>query len=220
MPTKQLTALDTYVLPRVNLLPPEIGERAAERRSYVFMGLAVAAAAAAVAGMYIGQASRVSAAKTELQESQADNAKLQADRAKLQTVQDAYAAVDRDEALLTLARARRVNWSVYLHNISISIPENVWITQLTAVVTPPTAAPVAGVVPPVGTLTFVGNGFAYNDVAAWLESVAKLNGVTDATFGTAADVKPASPGGRTIVTFTSTAALTEAAITRHKLGSK
>jgi Tfp pilus assembly protein PilN len=223
MATKQLTSLDAYVIPRVNLLPPEIGAKRAERRSYVFMGVAVASAGAAVVALYLGQASRVSSAKKELARAQSENRTLTTERAGLQNVQDTYAQVDANEALITRAYSTRVLWSVYLHNISLQIPENVWITQLTADATPPAigAVPVPGKITPAGSFTFAGKGFEYNDLAAWLDSVAKIKGVVNASFSSAQDEKPTSAKGRTVVKFTSTALLTPAAITPHKIpGSK
>ncbi|MEO6712874.1 MAG: PilN domain-containing protein [Mycobacteriales bacterium] len=221
MATKQLTSLDTYVVPRVNLLPPEIGAKRAAQRSYVLMGAAVAGAGAAVLALYLGQASRVTAAKEDLKAEQATNTKLKSERVKLQAVQDVYLAVDADEALLTRAFSRRVNWSVYLHSLSIGIPENVWINQLTATVTPAAtgAVPVGGA--PVGSLTFTGTAFAYNDVAAWLESLGRIKGVTNSYFSSATKLTPTTPKGRALVTFSSNALLTPVAVTPHtKPGSR
>ena len=221
MATKQLTALDTYVLPRVNLLPPEIGEKQAERRSYVVMGAAVAGAGAAVVALYLGQAARVSSAKAELAGARTDNQRLVVERAKQQHVQDAYRAADADRALVTRVYARRVIWSAYLHNISIAIPENVWLTAFNAAVAEvPTVQTAPGVAPAVGTLTMAGKAYEYNDLAAWLETVAKLKGVANTSFTTATKVR-AKKGERTLVLFSSNASLTPAAITPNKvLGSK
>lgn len=219
MATKQLTSLDTYVLPRVNLLPPEIGEKKAERRSYAFMGIVVAAGGATVVALYLGQAARVAAAEQELSAAKSQNQTLVAERARLQTVEDVYAAVDSEEALVTRAFENRVFWSVYLHNVSIRIPDNVWITQFTGtagVATADQAAVAAGAAVPVGSLTFTGMAFGFNDVAAWLDGIAKTKGVANATFSTIEDEKSQSPSARTIVKFTSTAGLTPAAITPHK----
>lgn len=221
MATKQLTASDTYVLPRVNLLPPEIGQRRADRKSYAFMGIAGAGALAAVVAMYLGQASRVSSAKSELQRAQTENSRLKNERQKLQPVQDVYLQVDAQEALVTRAYANRVLWSVYMHNIAISVPDNVWITQFAGTVGA-AGAPVAGsTTAAVGTLTFAGKAFVYDDVAAWLDSIAKIKGVANATFSTASKLAPTTPGARSIVTFASTATLTPTSLTPHtKSGSR
>jgi Tfp pilus assembly protein PilN len=207
MATKQLTSLDGYVLPRVNLLPPEIAAKKAEQRSYVLMGLAVAGAGAAVVALYMGQAAKVSAAKKELAASQTTNAQLKAKRDGLQSVQNVYAEVDAQEALLTTAFSNRILWSVQLHNLSIGMPENVWITQFSGT----SATGGTG-----GSMTYAGKAFAYNDIAAWLESMSRLKGVADASFSTATKTKSTVPGARPIVTFASTASLTPDAITPHK----
>jgi Tfp pilus assembly protein PilN len=176
------------------------------------MAVAVAGAGAAVVALYMGQAARVSAAKSALQETKAQNVKLRLERTKLQSVQDVYAQVDADEALVSRAYERQVLWSVYMHNLAISIPDNVWVTQFAGTVgTPATAGTTA-----VGSLTFAGKAFAYNDVAAWLDSVAKVKGVTDATFTAATKQKPTTTGGRALIVFNSSASLTQAAITPNK----
>lgn len=215
MAIKQRTAVDTYVVPRVNLLPPEIAAKRAERRSYIAMGLTVAAAVTAVAVLYVGQAAKVSAAEADLAAAQRENTQLDGDRARLQSVQAVYLAVDADEALLSRAYENRVFFSVYLHNISIGIPDNVWVTQFTGTVVAAAPSQKITTQPTVGTLTFSGKAFEYNDLAAWLESNARLKGVTNTSFSTAAKVKPTTPGARTLVAFSSTASLTPAAITPH-----
>ncbi|MEP7055027.1 MAG: PilN domain-containing protein [Actinomycetota bacterium] len=215
MPTKQLVSLDTYVVPRINLLPPEIGQKRAERRSYVVMGIAVAGAVGAVAALYLGQASRVNSAKSGLRDAQTENTRLKADRASRQSVQDVYNQVDAQEALVTRALDHQVLWSVYMHDLSIRIPDNVWITTFTGTVT---VASAPGT--PVGTLAFTGKAYAYNDVAAWLESVSKLKGIDNALFTSASEVKPVTPKGRTLVVFTSTASLTPESVSPKKSGSK
>jgi Tfp pilus assembly protein PilN len=221
MATKEATLLGTYVVPRVNLLPPEIAAKRGERRSYALMGLAVAGAGVTVAALYLGQASKVSAAKHEKADVATQSAKLDAKRKSLQSVQDTYAAVDADEALLTQAYSHRVIWSVYLHNLSISIPDNVWMTNFTATadgaLTPP---PLGGTDATYGTLTFAGKAFSYKDVAAWLDSTAKIKGTTFPYVSNVAEVKPGSSAGRTTVTFTANAGLTVAAFKPHTLGSQ
>ena len=221
MATKELTSVG-YVLPRVNLLPPEIGVRKAQQRSYVLMGVAVACAGGAAAAMDMGQVSRVSAAKTDLVKVNDQATKLKQKRAALQPVQDTYATVDANEALLTQAFASRVQWSTPLHNISITIPENVWLLSFTAAASAtPTPPGISGGQPSVGSIQFTGKAFAYNDVAAWLDSLARIKGFQSAYVSTATETKPTVAGGRKIVDFSSTVNLTSVAITPHtKPGSR
>jgi Tfp pilus assembly protein PilN len=222
MATKEMTSVGLYVVPKVNLLPPEIGERRAQRRSVALMVVAVGCAGVAVGFVYLGQVSRVSAAKDERTSAQQKNATLRNDRVKLQDVQDKYAAVDADEALLTQAYSQRVMWSRYLHDVSIALPENLWLTGFTGTIATAApsnsivAAPVATPSGPVGTLSFTGQAYEYNDLAAWLDRVAKIKGFAGASFSTAAKKPPVVTGNRTLVEFTGSASLTPAAITPHK----
>ena len=130
MATKELTHLGTYVVPMVNLLPPEIGERKAQQRGYVAMGATVVAALGAVAFLYLGQASRVGAAEDEVTAAKQQNSTLVAQRAKLAYVDEVYAEVDANEAMLTRAAAKRIFWSRNLADVALAMPDTVWLESI------------------------------------------------------------------------------------------
>jgi Tfp pilus assembly protein PilN len=222
MATKEMTALSGYVVPKVNLLPREIAEKKAQRRSYVVMGGLVAAAVVVVAFAYMGQAARVSKAKDTLAQAEAQNAKLQRDRRALQPVQDLYNNVDAHEALLAQALSTRVRWSRFLHDLQTTIPDRVWLTSFTATVASSTPTPNGILKPGVGTVQMNGTAFEHDDVAAWLESLTKVKGYADPYFNSSTVVEAGTvPGSRSTVNFTSTVTLTAEAITpTDKAGTK
>lgn len=205
--TKETTSTGLYVLPRVNLLPPEIGERKAVQRSYRYMGIAVVAAAVTAGTMYVSQAQRVDSANKALGEQKATDAQLRRDRVKLQTVQDALLKADAHENLLVEALARRVSWSRFFNTASLNIPENVWLTSYTATVTNPSAAAPGTAAAGLGTMQVSGFAFDHKDVAGWLESVTRTPGYVNSYLTTAADVPPSATGTKVLVGFTSTAQL-------------
>jgi Tfp pilus assembly protein PilN len=230
MATKEMTAVGAYVVPKVNLLPPEIEERKAQRRSYVIMGGAIAAAIVVVVFAYVAQASRVSEAKDSLAAAQARDGQLTRERAALQPVQDVYNNVDAHEALLAQAQSSRVRWSRFLHDLQVTIPDRVWVNSFTATLSAPTA-PASGqavgstavLKPGVGNVLIGGSAFEHNDVAAWLDSLTKVKGYADPYFTSSTLVLPTSdsPDARAIVKFTSSVTLTPAAITpTDKAGTK
>ncbi len=224
MSTKEMTATGTYVVPSVNLLPPEIGERKAQRRSYVMMGGAVVAAVVVVAFLYTGQAARVSKAKDALATAEQQDAKLRQERLALQPVQDVYNNVDAHEAMLADALSTRVRWSRFLHDIQTTIPERVWMSNFTATVTgnsPSTAG--ALFEPGAGTVQIEGTAFDHVDVAAWLDSLTKIKGYANPYLTSSTIVVPGNdaPGARLTVDFVSSVTLTDAAITpTDKAGKK
>jgi hypothetical protein len=71
--------------------------------------------------------------------------------------------------------------------------------------------------PGLGTVTFDGKGFEHDDVASWLESLAKEKGYSNPYFSISELVTEGdlTAGGRKLVHFTSTANLTPAALSNR-----
>jgi Tfp pilus assembly protein PilN len=212
----------TGTMPRVNLLPPEIAEKAAVRRSQGAMVLVGVAAVGVVAGLYMNASAKVNDANEAKAEAAAASAKLTTELNSLQNVRDVYAQVDAAKATLASAMSTEVLWSSYLHDLTLTIPDNVWLQTLTASIDGPTATsgnkgttsarPVLD--PGIGVVSFTGAGFHYYDVAEWLESLARQKGYSNAYFTEAA--KHVYDGtDREVVKFTSSVNLTPAALSNR-----
>ncbi|MCU1673718.1 MAG: Fimbrial assembly family protein [Frankiales bacterium] len=197
-------------LPRVNLLPPEIAERRRFRRIQVGLGGAVIGAVGIVALLYVGAVSSVSEAQTELDSANARHATLQAETAKYKDVTAVYARAAAAQAMLTQAMGEEVRYSQFLNDLSLTVPENVWVKSVTFAQAAGAAAPTAGglATPGIGSVTFTGVGFSHDDVAVWLESLATQKGYANPYFTSSTE---ALLGSRKTVDFTSTATLTPAA---------
>jgi Tfp pilus assembly protein PilN len=203
-------------LPRVNLLPPEIAETARMRRIQVGLGGAVVAAVGVVALLYVGASSSVSGAQGDLDSANAKNRSLQAETVKYRDVTAVYARASAAQAMLTQAMGEEVRYSRLLNDLSLSVPENVWLKNVTFTQAPPLgAAPAtaAGAASPltaagIGTVTFTGIAFNHDDVAVWLESLASQKGYANPYFTNSVE---ALLGTRKIVNFTSTTTLTPTA---------
>jgi len=213
-------------LPRVNLLPPEIEEQRRARSVQGGLGVCVLAAAGVVGALFFLATGQVSDAQEELDASKARNATLQARASAFAEVPLVYAQVEAAEARLTEAMGKEIRWSYLLNDLSLRTPKKVWLTSMTVTqnVAPATAAvPVAPgelLQPGVGTLVFEGKGYAHNDVAAWLDALAKQKGLSQPYF-TASTVELI--GTERAVSFTSQATVTEEALsgrfTKQKAGS-
>lgn len=220
MATKELTHLGTYVVPKINLLPPEIDERKAQQRAYVAMGATVVAALGAVGFLYMGQASRVGAAEQELADAKSQRTKLAAQKQKLAYVNDVYLEVDANEALLQAAIRDRVFWSRNLHDVGLQIPKNVWLSKMEItqeVGGPPTdmkadALPVYNL----GKVSFEGRAFSHDDVASWLTQNAKIRGYANVWFTESLAKPPTAEerakGGRYYIEFKSQGDISPAAV--------
>lgn len=205
------TSTTTAAMPRVNLLPPEIAEKAGLRKAQVAMAATGLAAVAVVGVLYVNQTAQVSRAQAAKTRATEQSAKLRTELNGLQGVRDLQNQVDVASATLTSAMASEVLWSRYLHDMTLTIPENVWLNSFTAVVNGPTAAPAGSAVldPGLGTVTINGSALTHDDVAAWLESLAKQKGYANPYFTNSVEKLI---GDRVVVDYASTVNLTPAAL--------
>jgi len=211
--TARESVATTTTLPRVNLLPAEIAEAARFRRFQFAMGGAVVAAFVAVGALYMHGQSAVHDAQSDLDNARAQQTTLQNTLTSLRGVQDVYSQVAAKQAMLTQAMGQEVRWSRYLADLSLRVPDKVWLTNITASETAtglngaaPAAATVPGTEAGIGTITFAGVAFSHDDVATWLDVLAKEHGYANAYFSNSTEQKI---GPRTVVNYTSSVVLTE-----------
>lgn len=202
------TIVGTPTLPRVNLLPPEIGEARVLRQYRLAAGGAVLLAVVAVGGVYWHAHGAVADAQSALDASTAKQAQLTAQETKLQGVTALKNQVAAAQTTLTTALSPQILWSRYLQDLSVTLGGNVWFNSMTLV--SQSAAPVnatTGTSPftdstALGTATFVGKAVTHNDVAKLMAALDREKGISHATFTSSA--KDATPivGDTTLVTFT------------------
>lgn len=214
MSTHTLVQRPEVLLPSVNLLPPEIAEAARQKRAQVAMGLAVAAAVVVVGGLYVQAHQSVNAANNQLATAQQQQTRLQAQVASYREVTQIDAQVSAREALLTEAMGQEIQWSTYLNDLSLKIPANVWLTNISATEGAGSGAAsspssLAGAAATVGSISFTGNAMTHDDVATWLESLATEHGFTNPYFTNSTESKI---GTRQVVNFSSTVQLTSDAL--------
>src|SRR3954470_16410728 len=115
-------------MPRVNLLPPEIAESRRARKLQAGMGAAVALAVVAVGAGYVMAHQSASHAKSDLAKAQADTSALQAQVARYAGDQTLRTQLSAEQTMLSTAMAKEVQWSHYLNDLTLRIPDNVWVT--------------------------------------------------------------------------------------------
>jgi Tfp pilus assembly protein PilN len=220
MPNSQASGLSAQPVvlagvPKVNLMPPEIAEAAKFRRFQLAMGGAFVAALAIVGALYVHEHSAVKSAQTDLEAAQAQQTSLQSQRATLQSVQDVYTRVASKQAMLQQAMGSEIRWSYYLTDLSLKVPDHVWLTNLQATQSATglggatTAAPASPVsAASIGTIDFQGVGYSHDDVATWLDTLAKERGFVDPYFTNSTE---ATIGSQNVVNFDSSVGLTDAA---------
>ncbi|MDP9101915.1 MAG: PilN domain-containing protein [Actinomycetota bacterium] len=198
-------------LPSVNLLPPEIAEKRKFRQVQYGLGGAVAAALAVIVLLDILAAHSVSTATAALAEQDAKKANLTRQIATYQNVTAIRDQAAAAQAMLVTAMGQEVRYSHLLSDLSLSIPDNIWLTNLSysqGTVTAAVGAPVGGI----GTLNVSAVGFSHDDVAVWLDSLAAQPNYVSPDFGSSNE---GLLGTRKTVTFSSTATVTEAALSHR-----
>lgn len=220
MSTQTVQSAGTAAMPRVNLMPPEIAEAERLRKLQLAMVGAVAASIAVVGLLYFHEKSGVDSAKQNLATAQAQQASYQEKLASLQAVAQTFAEVQAKQALLNQALGQQIRWSYVLNDLSFKLPSNLWLNSLTATessaggsstTTPsPTSLAAAGTVgAPIGSLAFTVTGRKHDDVAAWLDSLARIRGFADPAFQSSTE---SSIGTTPVVNASTTVSLTPAAL--------
>lgn len=196
------------ILPRVNLLPPEIAEKRRFRQVQYGLGAGVVAALGVVGLLFLAAASSVSSANDNVAAAGTRHTQLQVETAKYADVTGVYARAAAAQAMLTQAMGQEVRYSQLMNDLSLRVPENVWVKNLTFTQgAAPT--PVGSSTPGIGTVAVTGIAFSHDDVAVWLESLAGQKAYADPDFSSSSEFLI---GTRKAVNFTSTANLTQAAL--------
>jgi Tfp pilus assembly protein PilN len=209
--TQTLSTSQLAALPRVNLLPPEIAEKRRARKIQAGLGAAVALSIVGVGAGYLLAHQSASHAKTDLADAQAETARLQTQVAQFAGDESLRSQLAAEQTMLATAMGSEIQWSHYLNDLTLRIPDNVWITQLTVSQgggATPGAAATAGI----GSVSVTGTAFTHDDVATWLDSLAKEKGYTNPYFSSSAE---SFIGPRRIVNFTSSTVVTPDALSNR-----
>jgi Tfp pilus assembly protein PilN len=214
MSTQTTTRLAT--LPRVNLLPPEIEQARRFRHVQAGLGGAVLASVVVAAALFFAANAQVGEAQDDLDANKAQTAQLQSKVAEYAEVPLVYGQVEAAHAQLGQAMGQEVQWSYFLNDLSLKIPRHVWLDSMTVAsnataAAPPTVGQYAAV--GIGTVQFEGHAFRHNDVAAWLNSLAKQKGYTQPYFSDST-VEPLGTNDDA-VRFTSQVTVTDDALSKR-----
>lgn len=201
-------------MPAVNLMPPEIAEAARFRQLQVVMGAAVVLSAVIVGLLYTHARSGVSNAQKSLTASENTHTSLQTKLTSLSSVQQTYDDVQAKEQLLQTAMGPEIRWSYILNDLSFRVPSNVWLTNVSA-----TEAGIDGSAPStdptsIGSISFSGFAMKHDDVAAFLDSLAKEKGFTNASFSSSVET---GFGSRGVVTYNTSVDLDSTALSNRYL---
>lgn len=157
----------------VNLLPKDEGRKRRQPNAVVLTAiLGCVLVTAVMAGMFLNAASSVTAKQTELDSLRAELAAIPPP-APTPAAQSGLAA-ERDTrvTLLSTALSQRVAWDRLLREISLVLPNDVWLETMNANAADPTAVAAPGQTAPTGGFNITGYAYSHDGVARLL---ARLN---------------------------------------------
>jgi len=206
--------------PRVNLLPPEVVTRRQVRLAQRTGLGAVAAVVVLVAASWGVGAVRTGSAQDDLDAANSRVSALQAQQAEYAAAPQTIARLEAAQSARSTAMAQDVSWAAYVDSLARALPAGAWLVSVQSGLTSgPTssAATSSGTAPgaatgSLGPVTISASATSYEDVAAYLDALASVPGVSDPYLtGSAQD----STSGTPLVTFTVTAQMTEDALTHR-----
>jgi Tfp pilus assembly protein PilN len=201
----------------INLLPQEVKQRQRTRRSTVLVAFAGGAVVAILIGLWFLQGVHLSDTESKLAEQQQTNARLQGEISKLHRFEEIRNDLENRRTLLRRTLAGTVEWSGVLHDLSLVVPDRMWLTQMTGQLNTTSSAPVAPVAPATGTgagaalvgnIQFQGDALDKQTVALWLTKLETVRGWVNAWLSQASET---DVGGTTVVTVNSSVDLTKRA---------
>ena len=206
---------------QVNLLPPELRERQAIRRTTSLVVAAGLAALALIGIFYLFQVQRLSQVQSDLEVQQSRNAQVESEIVSLQEFAALQAELASKEALVAQIFANEVSWSSALLDVSRVIPDTSYLTNLTGQITATIAGEVVteptGGTPEttlVGNMTFAGVANQTETIVTWITRLEQVQGWVNAWVNSAQEDAP----GSRIYTFSNGLDLTQEAVTERGQG--
>ena len=183
---------------QVNLLPPEIRQRAQIRRVTMMVIGAGVVVLVLIALFFVVQSASLSRVNEDIDAQERKNAGLQSEINGLQEFAALQTEAQAKSALLTAAFANEVSFSGILLDLSRVIPSDAYLTTFSAQVAPPAAtdptvaAPVATTTSLIGTMTTAGEASGADSLASWITRLESVKGWVNPWITTITESTPAS----------------------------
>lgn len=211
--------------PRVSLMPAEIMTTRRVRRAQRRGVLALVAVVALLVAGYALVAGERAMAREDLAAAQQRSAELTVEQSRYARAPLVYAQVEDTQAALASVMAGDVRWYQYLADLAVTSPTGLWLTSWQASAADPTLAsatpdPVTGLpaaAAPVAALTVSGTATNEPDVADWLDVLTATPGLAGSTVSS---LTRTAVGEQPVITFDSSAAMTEAALSDRYAAKK
>lgn len=196
---------------QVNLLPPEIRQRAIVRRNTILVGLVGALLLGIMVLLYLGESSKLSQVNDDVAAQEQTNASLQQQAAGLAKYAALKSQAEAKGLVLKGVYVNEVSMSSLLQDISNVMPSDGFLTSIAVTIAAPGAEVVTadGTSPFVGQVTFAGNVYRLDTFPLWLDRIGGIKGFENAYLNSYTE----SPAGSLLYGFQSGADLTQEALT-------
>ena len=185
---------------RLTLLPREVEFVRAQRRQALMAAGGVGALALLLLGAWVAAGGSVNSERDKADETEAEVARLRQQTAGLEDATNLQTQLDQRREVVAGILANDIAWTRLLQQISTVIPNDVWLTSFAG----STGAGGGGA----GTLNLAAMGFDHTSAARWLLRVSELPSLSNLWLPSSSKQ---GEGAGALVTFQSTASLTEAA---------
>ena len=192
----------------INLLPPEFGQRRVRRRRMILLGFVFASYIALLGMGVLIWSGRVDNARRDVEAQNTIVQTLQRQVIGLADFGDLAIRFQDKADLVSRALSRDVDWGIIMNDLARLLPPRLWVETFSGTVV---AETIPGVI---GQVSFSGIGFDFPDVSAWLRALDsdQFSGITGTWVST---LSQGTVGSEDVVTFSSTATLTPAAVTNR-----
>jgi Tfp pilus assembly protein PilN len=203
---------------RINLLPPEFVERRRSRQRLAATVIAAVALIAVLVAVFLFEDMKLARDRRALATQLQTNDQLSAQVAELADFQRLQAELRRKTELLSSLTETEVRWSVVLADISLVIPQDVWLTNFTGNVGAQSGTPTASAAASsLGQIQMTGATFSHLDVAKWLIRLGQVDAFLFPYMSLSAKAKINTTN---VVNFNSTVQLSDAAFRKNQPGAE
>jgi len=172
---------------QVNLLPTGVREKQKTRRVTVAAVVGVAGVMMILLLVYVLQVGRLASASRQLTAQESINRDYRSKIQALQPFADLKTNVANRQALVAQLMQGEILWSGVLHDLSMVLPDQMWLTGMTGTLnTSGAAGSGAASAGLAGNIQFQGYSFDHPTVALWLVRLQEVHGWVNAWISNAA----------------------------------
>lgn len=171
---------------RVDLTPPELGEKRRAQRIILLMAVVFGAILFIMAFVYGLSFARMVSVRSEIGFLEKERQRVEATAQKLKTYEARKNELIDRKKLVSKMTADEVAWATILNGISMVTPNDVWLKDFKADVTPLLQAkmqttPTTGGTAQAGSgaITITGSTFSHSGVARWLVRLNEISEFSD-----------------------------------------